>query len=175
MPWYALFVETGEEEKVEKFIEKRFGESIQCFNPKRTVLEKRQGLTTKKTKLLFPGYLFLQLELTKNMYYKILDIPKVYYMVSSGNKKKDISLSYFTSIPDNEINWLLTLIDKNDTLSFSDLLIDGDNIVVLSGPLVSLESKIKRIDKRKRRATVEIGFLNQIFKIDLGINILNNT
>ena len=154
MPWYALFVETGEEEKVEKFIEKRFGESIQCFNPKRTVLEKRQGLTTKKTKLLFPGYLFLQLELTKNMYYKILDI---------------------TSIPDNEINWLLTLIDKNDTLSFSDLLIDGDNIVVLSGPLVSLESKIKRIDKRKRRATVEIGFLNQIFKIDLGINILNNT
>ncbi|MGC6590272.1 antiterminator LoaP [Paenibacillus sp. Dod16] len=151
MPWYALFVQTGEEEKVEKLIEKKFDQSIQCLNPKRIVPEKRQGVITKSTKLLFPGYLFLKLELTKKIYYELLDIPKVYYMVKYGRDKKDSSLSYFSSIPDNEINWLLTLINKNDTLIFSDVLINGEDIIVLSGPLVGLESKIKKIKLIRER------------------------
>ncbi|UHA75142.1 antiterminator LoaP [Paenibacillus sp. 481] len=175
MSWYALFLETGKEEQVKKMLEDKFpNEQIRCFNPQKVVPEKRQGIITDTTRSLFPGYLFLEVNLTTNIYYKILDTPKIRYMVNSGRVKRDHSFSYFTSISENEIEWILSLTDCGGKLVKSDVFVHHEKVIVSSGPLMGLESKIKKVDKRKRRAKLEISLLDQVFTIDVGVNILNN-
>ena len=56
MKWYAIFVETGREEEVQKFIELLFpDEEIRTLVPKRKLIERKQG-KHETIKNLIPGY-----------------------------------------------------------------------------------------------------------------------
>ena len=58
--WYALFVKTGEEENVKSRIMYRLGDKdINVIVPKRCVRERRQGKWENKIRILFPGYILL--------------------------------------------------------------------------------------------------------------------
>jgi transcriptional antiterminator NusG len=54
----------------------------------------------------------------------------------------------------------------------SDIFMQGDKVIVINGPLTSLEGKILKVDKRKGRARVLITFLGEERVIDLGVNLI---
>ena len=57
MEWYAIFVETGREEEVQKFIELLFpDEEIRTLVPKRKLIERKLGKTYETIKTLITGY-----------------------------------------------------------------------------------------------------------------------
>ena len=76
MKWYAIFVETGREEEVQKFIELLFSEGeIRTLVPKRKLIERRQGKTYEIIRNLIPGYVLTHTSMSDELYYKLKSFP----------------------------------------------------------------------------------------------------
>ncbi|TCS93657.1 antiterminator LoaP [Hazenella coriacea] len=174
MCWYALFVETGKEHLTEKLLKKFFdSKTLTCFVPKRLVPEKKDGIVHDHVKVMFPGYIFIHTNIISKLYYSIRQIPKIYYIVKCGKYKRNSSDGYYSIISQNEMSLIIKLTAKNGILDYSDINIKNKQVEVISGPLMGMESIIKKVDRRKRRAKVEIEFLDKKRMIDVGVNILS--
>ncbi|GAV14727.1 antiterminator LoaP [Paenibacillus sp. chi10] len=194
MGWYALFVETGSEDIVQKCLKSQFGQAdLYSCVPKRLVPEKRDGEFYSVVKTLFPGYLLIHTKMTPTMYYELKKIPKYYrllrnstFMLDKVNRRAQKSMEpflevghpdnncddFFNEIDEGEIRQILQLINHENIIEYSNVIVEDSKVCVQSGPLYGLEGMIKKIDKRKRRAQITISFSGGERLIDVGIEIL---
>ncbi|SYX83888.1 antiterminator LoaP [Paenibacillus alvei] len=174
MSWYALYVKSGEERDVEGFLNKHYDQqSLLCYVPKKLVPEKRQGNVHDSVKVIFPGYVFINTNIISALYYHLRKTPKIFYMVKSGDHKLDQSYSPYSAITDEEMSMFLQLFGPNDMLGYSDVIMIGKRAKVVSGPLYGKEGIIRKIDKRKSRAKIEIMFMGESRLIEVGIKFLS--
>ncbi|WP_105979326.1 antiterminator LoaP [Bacillus paralicheniformis] len=173
MKWYAICVEVGQESMLEKELSKRFSSSeVKVFVPKKVVPEKKNGVFSDKVKVLLPGYVLIQTKIIAEIYYCILEFPRVYYWVKCGQKKIDQSVSPYSEIPDDELSGIHDLLGHHEVVDYSEILVEGKEVKVISGPLKGKEAIIKKIDKRKRRAKILIYFFDKMILLDVGIRLL---
>ncbi|MEV2500230.1 antiterminator LoaP [Paenibacillus larvae] len=176
MLWYVLFVTTGKEDVVGKYISNFCNHlSLQCFIPKKVVPECHKGVRRDVIRVLFPGYIFIRTTMSSNLYYLLKEIPNLHYIVNSGDRKKDKSCGFYSAIPEEEMEWIRDLTGNRDTIEYSEVSIINKKVKVISGPLKGKEAMIKKVDKRKRRAKIEVTLLNKTNLVDVGINILSVT
>lgn len=164
MKWYVLFVKPGNELITQKWLRLLLASTFYCIVPRRKLLEKKMNSFNETTKIIFPGYLFIKIDMCIDIYYCLKKIP---YLIKILNYD-----SYYTEIPENEINTLLKLISENEIIDFSIASLVDSKLVIISGPLKNNESLIKKINKRKKRATVSLRVLGEEKQIDLGIKVL---
>ncbi|MDT3425550.1 transcriptional antiterminator NusG [Paenibacillus forsythiae] len=185
MNWYALYVETGNEEQVRQLLLQQFDErSLVCINPKKKVPEKRSGITYHRVRTLFPGYVFIKINMSPEYYHIIKNTPKVYKLVNngavykkparaaSGNSIKE-DYSFFSTIPEEEMAPILQVMGTTDVLEYSTITIENSRIHVDSGPLKGMEERIKKVDKHKNRAKVLFEIMGDGKLIDVGVEITN--
>lgn len=166
MNWYALFVSTGREEYVEKWIHYEFSESeCTCFTPKRKLIEKKQNQKYQIIRPLFPGYIFINTSMDDNLYYRFINIPKVFRVLRNGE--------YYARVTEDEINFLHKITGSSNVVDLSQVFIINSKVVVKSGPLTGLEGIVQRIDKHNQRARIVINFLGSQKVVDLGIEIIS--
>ncbi|WP_018884636.1 antiterminator LoaP [Paenibacillus massiliensis] len=171
--WYALCVKTGEEETVMNLLHKYLSANLlKCIVPKKMIPERKQGIFRDTMKLLFPGYIFVNTHITPEIYYTLRAVPNIHYMVCSGDHKKDQSFDCFSSIANEEMEWMLNLLNDQECITYSDIMKVNAKVRVISGPLKGQEAMIRRVDLRKRRVKLEIDFMGEPRCIDLGVNIL---
>jgi len=174
MNWYVLRVMTGKEVEVLNSLTKIYDLTIlKCLLPKKEVTEKKNGKTYETLKILFPGYVFIHTLMTPNMYYSLRQIPNILYLVMCGERKGDVSYSYFSEISQNEMYWILSMTDQQGILSRSEVIINNKMVQVISGPLVGMEGNIIKLDKRKQRVKIAVHFLGEIRHVDVGVHILS--
>lgn len=164
MNWYALFVETGQEEVVQKYIYYNYGNSMHTIIPKRKIPEKRNGKHFGVLKKLFPGYILLNADLDDNKYYVIKHIPKLIKILGNG--------TYYSSIDEDEISVILKLIDYRGVIDYSKIYIEGLRVFVKEGPLMGFEGMIKKVNKHTNRARVQLNFMGELRLVDVGIELL---
>jgi transcriptional antiterminator NusG len=166
MKWYALFVETGQEEKLKQLINTVYpDDDIKILIPQRKLKERRQGKTYEVVKKLFPGYVLINTVMAVDMYYRISKLPMVYSILKDESEP--------VPIRDEDMAVILALTSRGDTIGFSEVYKEGDRIVVVDGPLKGLEGIIERFDARKNRIKVCIQFLGNEKCIDLGAHLVN--
>ena len=166
MKWYALFVETGQEERLKQLINTVYpDEDIKILIPKRKLKERRQGKTHEVVKKLFPGYVLIKTVMAINMYYRLSKLPMVYSILKDECEP--------VPIRDEEMAEILALTSEGDTIGFSEVYREGDRITVVSGPLKGLEGIIEKFDARKKRIKVRIQFMGKERRIDLGAHLVN--
>lgn len=61
---------------------------------------------------------------------------------------------------------------NGEIIGISKVLTENGKVVVVDGPLVSMEGVIEGIDQRKGRARVRMNFLGEERTVDLGISVL---
>ncbi|NLG89220.1 MAG: antiterminator LoaP [Clostridiaceae bacterium] len=164
LPWYAVFVKTGEENKVKQRLDYRFQGNPAVKVPKKIIKERKQGKWYRRSRNLFPGYIFIHGILDDGSYKKLHQVPGLYKLLCTDREP--------VRIPRNEIEVFSHLFDEEDVIQESDIFMEGDRVTIINGPLTALEGKIIRIDKRKGRARVLISFLGEERIIDLGINLI---
>ena len=71
MKWYALFVKTGNKEKVKARLEYRFRGEPEIFIPKYILRELKGGIWREKERVLFPGYVLLRGDMTSQTLMKM--------------------------------------------------------------------------------------------------------
>ena len=62
--------------------------------------------------------------------------------------------------------------DESNEVGLSQVTAEGDAVVVLSGPLKSMEGRIKKLNLHKRIAEIEVEFMNRKTILHLGIEIV---
>lgn len=162
--WYALFVKTGEENRVKERLDYRFGGSPAVMIPKKIIKERKEGKWFRRVRNLFPGYIFIHGVLDEHSYKQLQHVPGLYKLLCTDREP--------VQIPEREIEVFSHLFDDQDTIQESDIFMEGDKITIISGPLTSLQGRILKVNRRKGRARVLLDFLGEERVIDLGVNII---
>lgn len=167
MEWYALFVKTGQEDKVKQRLEYRFKGKLTFLVPKRKLRERKAGEWKFSIRTLFPGYVLVNGYVDQDTMQLFKDIPDLLTLLKSGMEP--------LRIEQHEIEILSRLICNGELIGLSSVLVENDKVVVVDGPLVSMEGYITGIDYRKGRAKIRLNFLGEERTVDLGITVLKQS
>ena len=74
----------------------------------------------------------------------------------------------------HEEQLILKLIDNHDIIDISTGYMEGDQVKVISGPLVGMEGNIKRIKRRQGAAIIEMNIFNRLTEVSVGLDLLSN-
>ena len=155
MNWYALFVKTGNEDKVKLRLDYRFKGDPEVFIPKRLVRERKAGIWRERVRALFPGYVLMRGDITPKVMMQLWHVPDLFMLLKQDCRP--------VSIPEEEVDVFRHLMDGTDTIGLSKAVSVGDRIEFISGPLSLTEMKgqVVDVDKRKGRAKVKFTFLGE--------------
>ena len=163
--WYALFVLTGEEDKVKERLEYRFRDSKLLFIlPRRKLREKRQGKWEVKVRPVFPGYILVNGTIGTEEYYLFKEIPGMLRILKDTCGPIEIG--------EQDIRAVCKLIRNGEVIEPSSILRESGKIVVVDGPLYGLEGLIESVDKRRGRARVRLNFAGEPRLVDLSVFII---
>lgn len=170
MNWYVLFVQTGKEYKVEKFLTKCLDSNVfSPFVPMHEKLYKISGTIRKEVKPLFPGYVFIESEIPdqdfikyiRNMIFASSDIIS---MLKYSNTEIAMRAS--------EMFMLISLSNADHCIKSSSGVIEGDRINIIDGPLKGWESKVRKINRHKRQVWIEIEFMGDIRLVCVALEVV---
>jgi Transcription antiterminator len=158
-------VETGKELRVQEYIDVFYNEIIEhTFVPKRKLIEKRSGIKHTVLKTLFPGYVFINADMSIDLYYKLKKIPRLIKPLGTGD--------YYSPVDASEIDTIKKLVGEGDTIDFSDIFYVNSKVYIKSGPLLGMEGVIRRINKHHERAQVVLYLMGSPKTVEIGINVL---
>jgi len=166
--YYVLLVESGREDIIKQKIEDILEHSETILLPTRELYIKKCGKTTLKTTPLFSGYIFLQTDkITAELLIKLKQIKGFYKLLNSNQDIKPLNK--------NDIEQLGSFLKKGYKASVSNVTFNKDDkIVVTDGPLKEFEGRIVKVDKRKRRAKVQLTMYNNAHFIDFAFQDLES-
>jgi len=170
--WYVFFVETGREQKACDFLNRFFNiEESVAFFPQIELIFRNSKTIRKELKPMFPGYIFTDSVLNETEFitetYKYIRFSEcIYKLLGTENKT-------YMKVNEYEKNFLLSLSNESCVVEESKGFIVGDKIIVTSGPLAGRESIIKKIDRHKRRAEIEVTFLGDVRRVSVALEIIS--
>lgn len=167
---YAIQVASGQEAKVEELIQRFVDESMvgEIFVPRFETMRRWKGEWHKRVERLSPGYLFVETYDAEKLALQLRRVPAFTKLL--GNNEAFIPLN------DEEVAWL-NAFTGNDrrVVEMSEGIVEGSKVIVLRGPLMGHEAEIKRIDRHRRMAELEIRMLGRVKTIRLGLEIVSKS
>ena len=152
--WYVVNTYAGHERNVKESLETRIAnEELQDYIFRIVIAEEEEidiknGKQIKKIRNLFPGYLFVEMIMTDNIWYVVRNTPGVTgFIGSSGGGAKPFS------VPDEEIDPILRKLGQNDHKIVVNFTV-GDRVKILSGAFVNVEGTIQSMDDSSETARV---------------------
>ncbi|MBC8213285.1 MAG: transcription termination/antitermination factor NusG [Candidatus Marinimicrobia bacterium] len=157
MEWYSLRVISGKEKKTQENIEleaKEYNVSEMVgdiFVPSEKVVEMRSNKKRIREKVFFPGYILINMELTKETRYIIENTPGVLNFV--GPKGTPVPLR---EVEIKRIFGEVEAKEGRETLATPFKV--GDPVKVVDGPFVDFKGFVEEVnaDKQKIKVTVSI-------------------
>ena len=160
--WYVIQVYTGKELEIAQQCRERVadkGEDV--FVPLAERWTKIRGERTLITSRLFPGYVFIETERIEDFYKRLNRIYAMTKVLRTGDE--------MTPIQKEEEEYLRKLGGDEHVVKYSEGYIEGDKLVVTSGPLKDFEGKVKKILRHKRLVVMEVSLLGQTVEVTLGL------
>jgi len=140
------------------------------FIPMLQTIFRYSGRTKKELKLLFPGYVFIESQLSN------LEVIKITRNIISASKDIIRFLKYDDTcdiaMKEHERNMLLRLCNDDRYIESSEGIIVGSQVYIKEGPLKGLESIIRKIDRHKRQAIIELEFMGDVRRITVALEIV---
>lgn len=169
MNYYAIQVYTKKEES---FIEQassnivKAGYDVRFVFPRRRLSVRRQGNEFLELYPLFPGYVFLEAERLPDDLYNVVSTTKSFCRFLPSNQN-------IQPLGGHDLAVLRKFSFANGIAEPSQVFFDkNDRIVVVAGPLLGLEGHIIKVDRRKRRAKINLDFASELFQIDLAFEVI---
>ena len=75
----------------------------------------------------------------------------------------------------DERDWFLAFSDAAHVVRMSEGVIEGDTVKVTRGPLMGREGLIRKIDRHKRRAYLEVTMFGRTIPASVGLEIVRKT
>lgn len=165
--WYVLQVRTGTEENIRIQCRNNISEQVleECFIPYYEEKKRIRGEWTIQRKVLFPGYIFVISENIDRLYESLKKIIGLTKLIGTGNE--------IIPLTEEEKNFMIQFGGEEQIVKMSEGIIEGDQIIVLKGPLKGQEGYIRKIDRHKRKAWMEIPMFGRVQNIEIGLEIVS--
>ena len=168
--WYVLLVKTGCENKVRDILNKRLDNKYYlAFIPTRTYVYRRKNSSHLKTKICFPGYVFVEsIYDEENFYVKasvvVRTIAEAFCFLNYG-RKIDIAMKK------EEVEGLKQLLGESFCIGPSMGVIREGQLVVVRGNMKGMEAKVIKVNRHNREAIIEIDVLNEKKRIAVMLEV----
>lgn len=166
MNWYILWVFTGQEQSVKNYMEQEierlnlseyFG---QILVPTDTIVEMREGKKRTKTKVIYPGYLFVEMRLTKEAKHLLSNVTGI--MGFAGGAKDP------SPMQEDEINRILGRVqERAGVVSYEVPFNVEEKVKINDGPFKEFIGTIKEINSERRKLKVLISIFGRSTPVEV--------
>lgn len=165
--WYVVQVVGGKEKHVlelmQTFVEDGLME--ECFIPQYEIMKRIRGEWRKRLEVLLPGYIFVVTKKPDRLAYELRKVPAFTKLLGNND--------VFIPLADQEVAFINAFTEPDHrVVEMSEGVIEGDTIVILNGPLMGQTGLIKKIDRHKRLAYLEIEILGRVKSVKVGLEIV---
>ena len=100
----------------------------------------------------------------EKLYYELKGVPELTKILGDG--------SSFIPLEEEEISLMLQMGGKEHVAAMSSGYIEGDQVIITSGPLQTLKGTIRKIDRHKRLAVVQMKMMGRLQDVTMGLEIV---
>lgn len=164
--WYVVQVRTGTEESIRKQCKKSIDEKIleNCFIPHYEEQRCVRGERVTLKRILFPGYLFVVTEQVENLFKSLKSIIGITKLLGIGEE--------IVPLTEEEQKFLQRFGGEEQVVAMSEGIIEQSQIKVTSGPLMGMEGHIRKIDRHKRKAWIEMELFGRKQMVQVGLEVV---
>lgn len=146
--WYVAAVQPGREDAAEAHLARQ---DFVSFVPRRLKTVKHARRLTERKAPLFPGYVFVSLDLDLHRWRSVNGTFGVRSLVTTGERP--------SAVPRGLVESFIDLTNGSGIMSPTSDLAPGQRVQVLTGPFADFIGTIERLDGRDR-VRVLLGMLN---------------
>lgn len=165
MRWYVVQAYSGYENKVKASLEERirqysmqddFGEIL---IPREQVTETRGTAKRVSSRTFYPGYMFVQMNLTDESWHLVKDTPKVSGFVGGR---------YPTAVPASQINLVAQQVAEGAAKPKPRVVFEqGDHVRVVEGAFANFTGTIEEVKPEKQKVRVLVSIFGRATPVEL--------
>lgn len=164
--WYIIHTYSGFERKVAESLRTRaeafgFSDQIgQILIPEEEVVELRNGKKVTSKRLLYPGYVVVQMEMNDELWHRVKDTPRVTGFVGGGQTPIPLSA--------DEINKMLyrqtTAAERpRPKMTFEK----NESVRIIDGPFANFQGKVDEINPERNTLRVLVTIFGRATPVEL--------
>lgn len=164
--WCAVHVRDGDEIKTESIVKSLLPRELdaRCIQLTRRRRKKYGGEWRTVQEKLLPGYLFIVTDQPETVHRELKKAPQPRLLFSDDN--------YVAILEAHEAALMEALTNESGEIGISKVRVaDDGQIEFLSGPLLQVESMVRKVNLHQRVAEVEANFMGERRMLYLGIEI----
>ena len=166
--WYALHTYSGHENKVKSYLELLIesgaadGAIEQVVVPIEEVMEMRGGKKTVIKKRFLPSYVLVEMEMSKDAWHQVTNIPGVTNFVGPARKPQPLR--------QDEIDHILGYIDRRKSQEIEDVpFVEGDQVKVNDGAFKDFVGTVQEVMAEKRRLKIMVSIFGRGTTVELDV------
>ncbi len=162
--WYVVQVFSGQEFIIKGLCDKALlNEGEEIFIPQYERKKKFKKVWEIRRNILFPGYVFFNTPDVIDMFLRLKIISRLTKILRSDDQ--------FIPLDEDDVNFIKKSGGDDHVFEMSYGYVIGDDVLITDGPMVNMEGRIKRIDRHRRIAVIEVKFMGRMTDITVGLEI----
>ena len=164
--WYIVHTYSGFEQKVADSLRSRaeafgFADKIgQILIPTEEVVELRGGKKVTSKRLVYPGYVLVEMEMNDELWHAVKNTPRVTGFVGGGNSPVPLSA--------DEVNSILYRQERSaehprPKLSFEK----SENVRIIDGPFTNFSGKVDEVNAERNTLRVLVTIFGRATPVEL--------
>ena len=166
MKWYIIHTYSGYERKVAESLMNRIHayELDECIGqiliPTEDVVEMKSGKKVVTTKLTFPGYILVEMDMTDKAWHVVRGTPKVTGFISTGKKP--------TPLTEQEINEVVNRVSITSEQPKPKFTFDrGEAVKIVDGPFKDFTGTVDDVNPDRNTLKVMLTILGRATPVEL--------
>ncbi|HEY2934435.1 MAG TPA: transcription termination/antitermination protein NusG [Acidobacteriota bacterium] len=164
--WYIIHTYSGFERKVAESLMNRvqaYGlqdQIGQILIPTEDVVEMKSGKKVVSSKLFFPGYILVEMEMTDETWHLVRNTPKVTGFVSQGQKP--------TPLTEEEVNQVVHRVSTTAEKPKPKYMYEkGESVKIIDGPFSNFTGTVEDINLEKNTLKVMVTIFGRATPVEL--------
>jgi transcriptional antiterminator NusG len=165
MKWYVVHTYSGHENKARLSLQERvkqMGKEAQfgqILIPTESVLEMVKGQRRTTTRKFYPGYMFVQMELSEETFHLVKNTPKITGFLGGTNP---------TPVPEKDIAAINSQMSDGATKPKPRISFDeGENVRVIEGPFANFSGIVEEVKAEKQKLRVLVSIFGRATPVEL--------
>ena len=166
--WFALHTYSGHETKVKTYLETFIqqgasdGAITTVVVPTEEVVEMRAGKKTITKKRFLPSYVLIEMEMTKDAWHEVTNIPGVTNFVGPARKPQPLT--------QEEVDHILGHADRRKSQEIEDIpYSEGDQVKVNDGAFKDFIGTVQEVIPEKRRLKIMVSIFGRGTPVELDV------
>lgn len=165
--WYVIHAYSGFEAHVARALRERVARAgmeeqfDDILVPTEEVVEIRDGQQRRSERKFFPGYVFVNMEMTDETWHLVKDVPRVLGFIGGKGDRP-------APIPDREADAIRQRMQEGVEKPRPKVLYEpGEVIRVTDGPFTDFNGVVEEVDYEKSRVKVSVSIFGRSTPVDL--------